>query len=171
MSLYICPFSDFSYFLGWWLLDGSLSCFDDSFSRHPLFSKSWSYNPFRHLSVSRGGEHTIVFPFRKSCLFLLLFCSVLRSLGKPPTRTHRDLSTFPHAFLSSSLYKFFSLFRRKEEKENDLLKKERTTTGVCIDVVENVDKYLVIASNALVWTNCSFSSHVDKPTFYCEYLM
>lgn len=29
-------------------------------------------------------------------------------------------------------------------------KKERTTIGVCIDVVENVDKYLVIASNALV---------------------
>lgn len=71
-------------------------------------------------------------------------------VGKSPTRAHRDLSTFPHAFLSSSLYKFFSLFRRKEEKENDLLKKERTTTGVCIDVVENVDKYLVIASNALV---------------------
>jgi hypothetical protein len=42
------------------------------------------------------------------------------------------------------------LFRRKEEKENDLLKNDRKTTGVCIDVVENVDKYLVIASNALV---------------------
>lgn len=54
--------------------------------------------------------------------FYFAACSAL--VGKPPTRAHRDFSTFPHAFLSSSLYKFFSLFRRKEEKENDLQKKK-----------------------------------------------
>ena len=102
--------------------------------------------------------------------FYFAACSAL--VGKPSTRTHQDFSTFPHAFLSSSLYKLFSLFRKKERREREWpTKKERTTTGICIDVVENVDKYLVIASNALVWTNCSFSSHVDKPTYPCEYLM
>lgn len=68
---------------------------------------------------------TFVAPFRRSLLSLPLFfysilcydpAGALPLIRRPPPTARQELSTFPHAFLSSSLYKFFSFLEGKKRK-------------------------------------------------------